>query len=330
MRIGALALASAILLSVFLAAGCVSENENPQQNATDVPAGPAKTMPLDVQNDNGGLGAGNEPVAPVAAPEENANPDGSCNVSFQMGAGETYYTMVKTGYDGEITVRCPDGEMAARSGNAFFCQKLSLPKPVVAYLDGKACASALFSSGSKQPEGGATAVCAISVAPRRAIAGDELAITVFVSTNGAKATLSYDCNGAERSVKVNGIYDEMKMCRFNTPGSFEISARLDGVPCAKANVTIYATKRGCSVQNGPMNRTVENGMNVYRGTVFGHGYGINEELYYRCFGEAAGVRIGNIPNSADFEYTVECRSKSALLEPVRVTISKEECGSINP
>ena len=156
-----------------------------------------------------------------------------------------------------------------------------------------------------------------------------MAITVFVSTNGAKGALSYDCNGAERSIKVNGIYNEMKMCRFDTPGSFEISARLDGVPCAKANVTIYTTKRGCSVQGLPMNRTFENGENVYRGIVFGHGYGINEELYYRCNGEAKSVRVGNIPNSADFEYAVECRLKGNLTEPVRATISKEECGSIN-
>ena len=141
----------AILVSVLLALGCASESQQPQDNSTNVSA-PAKTMPLGVQNDNGGdasSGAAAPTVANDTMPVGNAPAASACIVDFQRGMGETYYVMVKTDASGEITVSCPDGTPASRTGNAFFCEKLALPSPVVAYIGGTECGSAKFAVASK-------------------------------------------------------------------------------------------------------------------------------------------------------------------------------------
>ncbi|MFA6489848.1 MAG: hypothetical protein WCT52_04155 [Candidatus Micrarchaeia archaeon] len=321
--------AVAILLSVLLAFGCIAEDAPAQQNATPDSTG-VKTMPTGVQNYGDDAGANEtSPILPPPAQTQNGTEAASCLVDFQRGMGETYYVMVKTDSGGEITVKCPDNTWAERTGNAFFCEKLALPSPVVAYLDGASCGSAKFARDEPR-EGGAKGMCTISVTPKKIVAGDSVTVSVYASTGGAQATLSYDCGSGEKSTPAVGIYTGTSICRYDTAGAVSVTARLNGLPCSSANLTIYATKRGCSVQQEPMRYSFENGENVYRGTVFGHGYNADEELYYRCFGEVYNVRIGNIPSSSDFEYAVECRSKSNLTEPVRVTISKIECGSINP
>lgn len=321
--------AIAILLSVLLAIGCVSEETPVQQNGTLNPA-VTKTMPAEVQNYDGEAGInGTSPVLPPAQEEKNGTFGNSCLVDFQRGMGETYYVVVKTSGSGEITVKCPDGVWAKRTGNAFFCEKLALPSPAVAYLGGVSCGSASFSRDEPR-QGGAKGMCTISVAPKKIVAGDSATVSVYASTGGAQAALAYDCGDGEKSAEVTGIYTDTQICGYKTAGTFNVTARLDGVQCSSANLTVYRTKRDCSVQQEPLRRSFENGMNVYRGFVFGHGYASDEELYYRCAGEAYNVRIGNIPSSADFQYEVECRLKTELSEPVRVTISKIECGSINP
>jgi len=323
----------AILVSVLLALGCASDNPQAQDNSTANVSSPAQTMPNGVQNDNGGdasSGAAAPTVANDAMPVGSAPAASACTVDFQRGMGETYYVMVKTNASGEIAVSCPDGTPASRTGNAFFCEKLALPSPVVAYLDGAECGSASFARDEPR-QGGAKAICTLSIAPGKIVAGGSTAVSVYASTGGATADLSYDCGDGADNATVTGIYSDTQICYYQTAGITTIWARLNGVPCAGANLTVYATKRGCSVQEGLMNYSVENGQNVYRGIAYGHGYGTNEVLHYYCFGEDYAVRIGNIASSADFAYTVECRSKnSTLAEPVRVLISKEECGSMNP
>jgi|GEM_PF-1992653 len=332
------------LVGLALLFGCASAAEQQKVNEEGKPQIiPAeKTMPAQIENDNGSdiapLFPEQPPAGAQAQPSAADKWNGSCSVEFQRGAGEMYYIFVKgagtNAGAGEITVSCPDGEMARIAGNAFFCEKLSIPNPTVAYVNGIACGSARFSgagAASAQPAAtNAKMTCVVGANPKKIVAGDTLTVSIHTSIGEAKSVLSYDCGGETRSVNASGIYSETKICRYNEPGVREINASIDGVPCGSANVTIYKTRTDCSVQQGVMQRETVRDGNVYSGYVYAHGFSGSDELHYECFGNSHSVRVGNIPSSADFEYKIECSSQSKLTEPVRVAVGGIECGSLLP
>lgn len=317
---------SALLASLvaLLLLGCVSERASPSQITVNESENlTAPRMPP---------GDGWEDSSPPPPPKQQngtAMSPQDCTVQFQRGLGDTYYVMVAYDGSGNVSVQCPGGGMAERSGSVFFCETLSSQDPVRAFIWGLECGSAQFSPAI-EAQSGERSSCSIVVSPKNPVSGDTLAVSVSSSTGNSKANLSYDCGAQEQSAIVSGIYSETKQCKFNQTSSLLIQARLNGIPCASVNVSFYPTRRGCSVQRELLSYRMEGSVHVYSGKVFGHGFSESEELAYRCGESVKIVPVRSIPSSADFEYTLECRVGQALSEPVRVTISKIECGSISP
>jgi len=303
---------------------------SPEKNATLPPSPPELPTTPPRENSTPAPQPPAPPVVNATPASENQTPamsPDSCIVEFQKDASNAYVVMVKTSSAKTLSVKCPNGQMAVQQGGFFICENLAVPAPATAYLDGKTCGSAQFNVAPYQTAGGNKQSCQIGLAPSRITAGTTTSITVR-SYSPSQSKLTYLCGPAEVSESTAGLYDTGKICRFDTPGTIEVYAELDGAVCATALLQVFATSRECSTYNSTLEKI--GSTYIYRASVAGRGYNGIDEMKYSCYGISTTTAVSQFPSSTDFTTTIECRGSTPLTAPVDVRIGNDYCGSLQP
>jgi len=265
---------------------------------------------------------------PVAAPPVAAPGQPGCTVQFQKDASNVFYVMVKAARAGAIGVTCPNGVSAQKQGELYFCTQLDSPNPAIAYLDGVECGRARFSQAdntTSAPAGKQS--CTVLLSPSRITVGQTSTVTVKAYLPQEKSTLSYLCGDAEVNESAGGLVNRGKICKFNTPGTIEVYAKVNGEVCATSPLTVFSTSKDCSVYDSAF--AMDREQYVYSAKVAARGYSGGDELHYKCYDIPFAIKANTIPNTTDFVTTIECRSASGpLLQNVKVTMGGNACGEL--
>jgi len=258
------------LASFLLLFGCASAPAEPQSSVTVAPEIQGPQQPAAIPFPP----APNETQAaplpePVAPPAIQPNQSG-CNVQFQKDASNVYYIMVKTAQAGSISVTCPNSVLAQKKGELYFCTQLDVPNPAIAHLDGVECGRAQFSQADSTTAASAgKQSCTVLLAPSRITVGETSTVTVKAYVPSEKSTLAYLCGDGEATEKVGGMVDTGKICRFATPGTIEVYAKVNGEVCATGLLTVFSNPKDCSVYGTKF--SMDKNEYVYTATVAGRG-----------------------------------------------------------
>ena len=310
-----------IVAMVALSAGCA------QSQPQAPPAPPAAAPPAPAAPPA-------QPAAQPMAPAENATPapaaappDDTCTLQFQKDTSNIYYVMVKTASAKEVSVTCPNGKAGQRQGELYFCSQLDIPSPAIAYLGGAECARSQFSKPSSgSPPGGQQ--CKVLLSPPRITAGQTSGVSVTGYVSQEKSRISYNCGDREITESASvGMFDTGKICTFGAPGTVEISAKINGVECGSALLSVFASQRDCAVFGSEFR--MSNGKYNYTAKVSARGYSGTDELHYSCYDTPFGIRASTIKSPTDFITAIECSSASGpLSQNVKVTMGGDACGEL--
>ncbi len=250
-----------------------------------------------------------------------------CTVEFQKDSSSVYYVMVKTASTKKLEVICPSGSAAEKRGELYFCTRLEIPNPAIAKLDGKECGRAEFLRSSVESAPAGKSRCTVLLAPSRITKGGTSQVTVQAYTQSDKDTLAYLCGTTEISEKAGGLVDTGKICRFDTAGTVEVYATINGERCGSKLLEVFDKTHECSVLSSSLDMV--NGEYSYKAKVAGRGYSGSDLLNFKCYGIPHEVKVEGIPNSTDFIYEIECRGKTPLASPVPVKIGTDPCGELS-
>jgi len=311
-----------LALSCFLLfAGCAQSQPQgqpqPPASAPQAQAPPA-APPLPAQPQPNATA--DEPSAPPPVAKS-----ASCSIQFQKDVSNIYYVMVIPAQAG-ISVSCPNGSDAQKQGELYFCAQLDAAGPTVAYINGVECGRAAFSQAGNSASPSKQS-CTVLLSPSRISAGQTSAVTVKAYAPQEKSNLSYLCGDHEVSESAGGMVDTGKICQFNTPGTIEVYAKLNGEACASSTLTVFSTLKDCSVHDSAF--AFDRGQYVYSARVSARGYSGTDELRYSCYDVPHAIKANTIPNTTDFVTTIECRSASGpLYKNVPVTMGGDGCGEL--
>jgi len=315
--------ASLFLLSVaLLLYGCAQAQ--PQAQPQPIPSAPQAqfpsanaTLPQEPQP--------NETAGPSALPP--AAPGAACSVQFQRDASNIYYVAVGNAQAGTIAVSCPNGKDAQRQGELYFCAQLDLAGPTIAYLNGVECGRAEFSKPGASGVSPGKQSCTVLLSPSRIVVGQTSTVTVKAYAPQEKSNLSYLCGDREVSERAGGMVDTGKICQFNSPGTIEVYAKLNGEVCAISLLTVFSSPKDCSVYGSAF--AMDKDQYVYSAKVSARGYSGTDELRYSCYGIPHAIKASTIPNTTDFVTTIECRSATGpLSKNVAVAMGNDACGEM--
>ncbi len=269
-----------------------------------------------------------EEEAPVEEEEEEQQvQEDGCTVEFQKDSSNTYYVMVKTESEKELTVTCPNEKPAEKRGELFFCTQLYIENPAIAYLDGVECDRAQFSDALQTQTEPTGQSCTVTLAPARITAGETSVVTVKAYIGDTTSEVSYLCGNEESTETGSGLLDTGKICQFDEPGTIEVYAKLDGEICATELLEVFAESKGCSVYGSESSEV--SGKYTYTAIVAGRGYSGNDDLAYKCYDVPYAIKVRDIPNSTDFVTTIECSSRDGPMEEnVDVTVGGDYCGQL--
>ncbi|VVB99547.1 Uncharacterised protein [uncultured archaeon] len=327
-----LAILVLIVASALLFAGCTGSA--PQAP----PAPPSGQAQMPAKNNTV-----SPPPAPPAQLPENSTPAGNetyvappanvpdtCTVGFQMDASNVYLVKVDTESAKPLTVRCPNGKMAELKGSLYVCTQLDIDSPVVAYLGGSECGRASFQRSAYEKKGSSKIYCTMSLSHTRITAGETSEVTIQTSTGDKEVTLTYNCGNETKTQKRAGLVTDGSICKFSTPGTYEVDAKIDGETCDSKVIEVFANAHECFVLQDTFGFAKLGSSYVYTARVAGRGYNGQDELRYRCYGSQTNVLVSAIPNSADFTTGIECRSIEGPMpeNSVTVTVGNDNCGSI--
>jgi len=307
-------------VAFLLFAGCAQSSppaappagqpQAPQQPAPVIPSPPAPPP-----NETPGEPPAAQPPLAAAA----------CNVQFQKDTSNIYYVMVNPGQPGSLKVSCPNGLDAVKQGELYFCAQLDAAGPTIAYLNGVECGRADFSQFKAVQPGKQS--CSVLLSPSRITAGQTSQVTVQAYVPQERSTLSYLCGDREVNETAGGMVDTGKICQFNSPGTVEVYAKLNGEVCASSLLTVFATPKDCSVYNSSF--AMQKGEYVYSAKVAARGYSGTDYLRYSCYGVPHAIQAYTIQNTTDFVTSIECRSASGPLSGnVPVTMGGDACGEM--
>lgn len=307
------------IAAIMLFAGCASQ---PQAQAPS-PQQPAPQPPAPVKEP-----AKNEtpPVPPVEEQPPAMEAD-TCTVEFQKDSSSVYYVMVKTASTKTLEVTCPNGKIAEKQGSLYFCSQLDIPSPAIARLDGKECGRADFSKKSAEVKGTGPISCTVLLAPSRITVGTSSQVTVQAYTPNSNDVLTYNCGGQEITEKISGMVDTGKNCKFDSAGTIQIYAAVNGQVCASKLLEVFEKPKECFVLSSSFE--MSKGEYSYTARVAGRGYSGGDILAYNCYGVPHQTRVDSLPSSTDFITTIECRGKAPLSASVPVKIGTDPCGELS-
>lgn len=318
--------------------GCLGLFGNPQVNEAQMPITPVENKTI-LQEPNpiiifeNQTNITNENKTNETMPLSNdSSPSQLCLITFQKDASSVYYIMAKSDFEGEITVQCPNGKMAEKIGGLFFCTQLEVSEPIKAYLDGLECASADFNT----PVGGLIAVgkekasCSLSLSHKRITKGETTAINVQSTSGSQEINLTFNCGDKEISQKRTGLVTDGAICQFNTPGTVEIFAKINGNLCDSEILQVFEKAKECSVSEKFTLKKLAKDNFLYTAKVSARGYSSNDLLTYSCFGVFYSKPVWQIPSSTDFVIDIECKGSTPLSGPVKVKVGGDSCGEVAP
>jgi len=304
-------------VAFLLFAGC-AQSSPPAAPPAGPPQAPAQIAPVPLPPSQPNETSPEPPA--VQPPEAGA----ACSVQFQKDTSNIYYVMVNQSQPGDLKVSCPNGKDAQKQGELYFCAQLDAAGPTVAYLNGVECGRATFSRPTAPP---GKQSCSVLLSPSRITAGQTSQVTVQAYVPQEKSTLSYLCGDREINETAGGMVDTGKICQFNSPGTVEVYAKLNGEVCAISLLTVFATPKDCSVYDSAF--AMQKGEYVYSAKVAARGYSGTDELRYKCYDVPFAIKANTIPNTTDFVTTIECRSASGpLSQNVNVYMGNDACGEM--
>ena len=310
-----------LLSAALMLYGCAQAPSSPTAPPAAQPQAPVQIVPVP-SAPPANPPANNTTTAPPAA--QPAMPSAACSVQFQKASSSVYYVMVNTTQPGAIKVTCPNGADAQKQGELYFCAQLDAAGPTIAYLDGVKCGSANF-SGPSAPSGKQS--CTVLLSSSRISVGQTASVTVKAYVPQEKSTLSYLCGDREVNESAGGMVDTGKICQFNTPGTIEVYAKINGVVCASSTLTVFSTAKGCSVSGSAFR--MDRGQYVYSANVSARGYSGTDYLRYSCYDIPHAIKANTIQGPTDFVTSIECRSASGpLSKNVAVTMGNDDCGEM--
>ncbi|HIH30792.1 TPA: hypothetical protein HA243_05305 [Candidatus Micrarchaeota archaeon] len=307
------------IVAMLLFAGCASQPPQapPAQPPASPPAQPPITPPVQVNNTT---------VTPPAEPPP-AMEEGKCTVEFQKDSSSVYYVMVKTSSTKSLQVICPSGTPAEKSGELYFCNRLDLPNPVIGLLDGKECGRADFLESFGKGSPTSEIKCTVLLAPTRITKGSTTQVTVQAYTPNSNDVLSYLCGTSMVSEKMAGMVDSGRVCRFDTTGTIDIYAEVNGKRCGSTLLEVFDKARECFVLGSSFEMV--KGEYSYKARVSGRGYSGSDLLKYKCYDIPHEIKVESIPSSTDFIYEIQCKGKTALAANVPVKIGTDPCGELS-
>jgi len=320
-----------LMAALLLFAGCASQAQ--QAPASQAPPS-AQTPPppaenIAVQPPSPAPPAENktiEPAPPAVVPD-------TCTVGFQKDASNIYLVMVDTGSQKQLTVRCPSGKMAEKRGTLYFCDKLDIENPAIAYLGAEECGRASFQRGSYEKAGSSKITCRLFLSHPRLTVGESTDIIVQTSTGDKEVTLTYNCGGEMKTQQRSGLVDDGTICKFTAPGTFQIDAKIDGEICDSKLLEVFEKPKDCSLTSEKFDYANVKGEYTYTGKVAARGYSGSDYLKYRCYDIPFEIKLETLGvSTADFVAEFECRSKIGPLpqDPVKVSVGGDTCGQISP
>ena len=320
------------LVGVLLFAGCSSgpqvSTKAPEPSVPTVTA-PAKNVTVPPKPTPAPTVMPEPPAVNATPPAENGTPQlspDSCTVQFQKDPQGVYYVMVDTSSQKELAVMCPNAKAGERQGNLYLCNQLDIAEPVVAYLGGKECGRAYFDRASVEKKSGSKTGCTLLIAPSRITAGQTSTITIWTSSGDREVNLTFNCGSETKSQKRSGLVTDGAICQFDTPGTIEVDAKIDGELCASRLLEVFAKSRDCSVYGSTFARKGND--YSYSATVAGRGYNTEDEMKYTCYDTPNTIAVGQLENSTDFVTTIECRGTVPLAQPIPIRIRGDACGEI--
>lgn len=221
----------AVCLPLFLS-GCV------------LPFSQAEAQPAPVEQTQAQMPqtAPKEPAPPAPAKiEENATPAApaeNCTVEFHKDqASSIFYISVKTDSVREVTVVCPTGKAGMKQNALFFCDKLDVQSPAIAYIEGAECGRAAFGQSGNASQARGKRSCALFLSSSTINAGQSVVVS-FNAYSPEKSQLLFKCGENDVSMTANGMVEVGKVCRFDTPGEIEVYVKLDGETCASKTLRV--------------------------------------------------------------------------------------------
>ncbi|VVC01382.1 Uncharacterised protein [uncultured archaeon] len=305
------------VIVIMLFAGCASQPSAPaKQPAPQQPPAPA---PQPEKN-------ATPPPAPPAEEQPPAAAADTCTVEFQKDSSSVYYVMVKTDSSKALSVTCPNGKEAEKAGELYFCTSLDIESPVIAKLDGTECGRADFMQSFGQGAPTSQIRCTVLLAPSRITKGQTTGITVQAYTPNNNDVLTYLCGNTELSEDIAGSVDTGRTCRFDTAGTIEVYAKINGEKCGSSLLEVFDKAQECSVLSSSFEMV--DGQYSYKARVSGRGYSGNDLLKYKCYDIPHEIKVSTLPNSTDFVTTIECRGSAPLAANVPVKMNSEPCGEL--
>lgn len=314
------------VIAILLFAGCSGPQISAKEEAKNT------TPPAQAEEEKKNI----PPPAPPAveeknetvAPPEEKMADDACTIQFQKDPTGIYYLMVKEDSEKELFVRCPDSKLAEQRGSLYFCETVDTGEPAVAFLDLKECGRAYFDRASEEKKNAVSAIgCTVSLAPSRIVAGQTSVVTVWTSSGDRKITVDYNCGSKVESEPRSGMVSNSKICQFDTPGTIEVYANVDGELCANKLLEVFSTPRDCSVYGSKLEMVA--GEYSYTAKVAGRGYSGGDSLTYKCYDVTYSRALRDaVPNPPDFVASIECRGKVPMTEPVKFKVGDTSCGSM--
>lgn len=197
-------------------------------------------------------------------------------------------------------------------------------------------------SGTARPDpiGGRmrTKTCSIELLPDRIYAGQEATVRLYAySANNER--ISYLCGDEERTQGYGGLFQDERICHFDTPGQVNVWLALDGVICATAPLQVLpadgspsAEPPSCTVLEGTRFVGMKEGLRTYEARVQFSNFPANANLSWDCQGRKFTRTLSSVtgqpPLSGALVVSCQYTFDPGPMRSLPVTIDNDYCGSL--
>ncbi len=179
--------------------------------------------------------------------------------------------------------------------------------------------------------------CAVSVQPTSIYAGQEATVYLY-AYSASNEQISYLCGDEERVQGYGGLFQDQRVCQFNTPGSIKVWVALDGQTCASAPLEVLdpvlgnSTTPACNLIEDSRSSAPINGLRAYSAKVMLKNYEPNATISWDCGWKKFTRRVGDViaGNPATGTLILSCQYTfdPGLLDHLAVNVNSDYCGDL--
>ncbi|MDE1798444.1 MAG: hypothetical protein KGH63_03495 [Candidatus Micrarchaeota archaeon] len=185
-------------------------------------------------------------------------------------------------------------------------------------------------------------VCRISVSPTVIYAGQEATIDLY-AYSASNERISYLCGDEERTQGYGGLFQDQRICQFNTPGVIKVYESLDGLVCASELLTVLDpnapldTTPSCEVLADSQSTAPVNNLTTYSAKVWFRNYPPDTVLSWDCSWKKFSARLGDVipSNPVNGTAVISCQynfnpGTAQQLGFLTVYAGNNYCGDLRP